>query len=97
MINTKKNTAENTEKNYEIRVTRANRIKDNTYGFSMVVNGVTIYSCIYKEGKKDDGTEWSFVNLPQSKSGDKYYDLVWFPRTKETTELIANQIASLIG
>ena len=63
------------------------------------VNGVKIYSCIFKEVTvKKDGQKYKkgdkcyVLSLPSEKSGDKYYDRVWFPVSNETMDTIIEQI-----
>lgn len=60
-----------------IEVTRAKELKDkDVIMFDMVVNGVTIYGCSYKELQKHDGSG-SFIKIgfPSRKGADdKYYN-----------------------
>lgn len=61
------------EVTYDIEVTRAKEIK-GSYAFDMTVNGIKIYGCWIKEGKKGN-----FISFPSYKgSDDKYYSHVWF-------------------
>lgn len=80
---------------YEVSVTRAKNLsKDGktTIAFDMEVNGIKIYSCIYREGIKD-GKEWKLIDFPSVKGKDgKYYNMVWFPVSKELVEIVAKAI-----
>lgn len=98
-----KKTNKDAEKHeYEVKVLRAKELKasgkvSTNVGFDMEVNGIKIYGCYYKEGKKDDGKQWSLITLPQTKANDgEYYSIVWFPINKELTEEIVDQIGKLL-
>lgn len=69
----------------------------------IVANGVKIKSCMLKEGTvKEDGKVHKkgdkvyFLNFPSEKVGDKYYNICWFPTSKELIEDICNQTKSLL-
>lgn len=83
---------------YNVEVTKARAIKTGTYAFDMVVNGITVHDCFYKEGiSEKTGKEYNIVSTPTYKGKDgKYYNIVWFPISKELTENIAQQISKLI-
>lgn len=84
----------------EIKVLKCRSINDTTYAIDIEVNGIKIYGCFYREGVKD-GREWSLVSLPQTKGKDstgatKYYDIVWFPISKDMVKDVAKQIETMI-
>lgn len=94
MIN-RENT-ETTKTMYDVEVTRAKDItqagKATTIAFDMIVNGVKVYGCTYREGVKN-GKEWRLVDFPSVKGRDgEYYNRVWFPVSNELCEAIAKAI-----
>lgn len=69
---------------------------DTSIGFSMKVNGITIYNCIYNAGTSEKG-EWDAINFPQTKGkDDKYYNEVWFPINKDLKGEIVKQLEALV-
>jgi hypothetical protein len=69
----------------------------------IVANGVKIKSCMLKEATvKEDGKVHKkgdkvyFLNFPSEKVGDKYYNICWFPTSKELIVDICNQTKSLL-
>lgn len=108
MAFTKKNTPKETSAqkiDYDIRVTGCRATKnDSILMVDLNVNGVTIKSCILKEIIcKNDGTTHKkgdvcyVLNFPSVKSGDKYYNQVWFPLSNENIQDILTQAQSLLG
>ena len=99
MIEAKK-TEEKTENKtsaYDVKVTRAAQYKENTFAFDMVVNGISVYGCWFKQGKNKAGKDYTFVDFPSRKGNDgKYYNHVWFPITEDLTAQIESQIAALL-
>ena len=88
----KGSTKKETANNYDVKVTRAKEFENGSVAFDMVVNGVTIYGCWYREGEKD-GKEYEIINFPSQKGkDDKYYNIAWF---KIEDELKADIIAQL--
>lgn len=84
----------------EIKVLKVRPVNDTTYAIDIEVNGIKIYGCFYREGVKD-GKEWSLISLPSTKGQDKdgntkYYDIVWFPISKEMVQDVAKQIESML-
>ena len=85
---------------YEVNVLNVRKTKnDAILMLDIDVNGVKIYSCIFKEVTvKKDGQKYKkgdkcyVLSLPSEKSGDKYYDRVWFPVSNETMDTIIEQI-----
>lgn len=100
-IKGKKKKEEVKEQALEIKVTRAKDFsKDGktTIAFDMVVNGVTIYGCFYREGTKKDGSEYAMVAFPSRKDdkSDKYYNHVYVKLSDDDVENIASQIEDFI-
>lgn len=100
----KANTAEKKENtkekvNYTVEVTRAHDVSQDGKTrilFDAKVNGVAVSGMSYLEGVKD-GKEWSMVRFPQTKAKNgKYYNVVWFPASKELVENVAKQIESML-
>lgn len=88
-------------KQLEITVERAKDFSDDektSIAIDLVVNGVTIYNCWYREGKKEDGTEYSMLAFPSRKDDKtgKYYNHAYVKLSKEDVENIAEQIEQLI-
>lgn len=89
---------------YEVKVEAARLTKNpSIIMIDIVVNGVKIKSCMLKEATvKEDGKVHKkgdkvyFLNFPSEKVGDKYFNLCWFPTSKELIEDICNQIKSLL-
>lgn len=81
------------EKTFEVKVTRVKEFKTGDIGFDMIVNGVTIYGCVYKESKRGN-----FVSFPSRKndSDGKYYNHVYFNIDNVLLENIEAQISSLL-
>ena len=86
-----------------IKVTRAKDFTKEgadgcTIAFDMKVNGVTIYSCFYREGTKKDGDSYSMVSFParQDEKTKKYYNHAYVKLSDEQVEDIAKQIENLL-
>lgn len=83
--------------NYEVKVTRAKEIEEGTVVFDMVVNGVTIYGCWYREGTSKKGVPYQLISFPSQKSGDgKYYNHVWFKIEDGLKSEIIDQLKELV-
>lgn len=68
-----------------------------TIAFDMVVNGVSIYNCWYREGKKKNGEDYSMVSFPARKGdGDKYYNYAYVKLSDEDIDNISKQIEALL-
>lgn len=88
------------KRTYEVNVLNVRKTKnDAILMLDIDVNGVKIYSCIFKEVTvKKDGQKYKkgdkcyVLSLPSEKSGDKYYERVWFPVSNETMDTIIEQI-----
>ena len=89
-------------KQLEITVKRADDFSDDektSIAIDLEVNGVTIYNCWYREGKKKDGTDYSMVAFPSRedpKNKGKYYNHAYVKLSEDDVENIANQIEQLI-
>ena len=85
-----------TVNNYDVKVTRAKEVKDGIVAFDMVVNGVTIYGCWYREGEKD-GKEYQMISFPSQKGkDDKYYNYCWFNIDDDLKSDIIAQLQKLV-
>lgn len=82
--------------NYEVKVFGSVRtISEGAYSFNIEVNGIKIYSMVYREGVKD-GKEWSLISFPSRKGNDgKYYSHCYFTITDEVKDSIVKQITEL--
>lgn len=82
---------------YAVKVERVKAVKENVFAFDMVVNGVTIYGCWYRQGVKD-GKEWSLISFPSRKAENgKYYNYCQFPISSTLKSEIEKQMESLLG
>lgn len=84
---------------YSVKVLRVKAMpkSDHTFAFDMVVNGITIFGCFYREGVKD-GKEWSLISFPSRKADNgKYYNYVQFPISETLKGEIVKQMESLLG
>lgn len=103
MFDSEKKETEKT--NYNIKVNAVRQTKnDSVLMCDITVNGVKIYSCTFKEvtvknggSKYKKGDKCYFLGMPHVKSGDKYYECVWFPTSNEIIETVKEQIKSLLG
>lgn len=95
-----KKSADNTaaEKiNYIVEVTRAKEIKEGRVVFDAKVNGISISGLSYQEYKTKDGAEGSLISMPSQKGKDgNYYNICWFPVSKELKENIVAQLENLL-
>lgn len=83
--------------NYDVKVTRAKEVKEGIVAFDMVVNGVTIYGCWYREGKDKKGEEYRMISFPSHKGADdKYYNYTWFKIEDDVKEDIIAQLQKLV-
>lgn len=88
-----------TKTNYDCKVTRAKEVNEGTVVFDMVVNGVTIYGCWYREGtSKKDGKEYQMISFPSQKSDkdDKYYNHCWFKIEDSVKDDIIAQLQKMV-
>lgn len=91
-----KKKAEEPKTNFDVEVKKIKQLESGDIAFDMVANGITIYSCFYKEGEKD-GKEYAFVSFPSRKGTDgKYYSHVYFKIDDDLLKDIQSQIESLL-
>lgn len=99
--NTKKAEETKEVKQLEITVKRAKDFSDDektSIAVDLEVNGVTIYNCWYREGKKKDGSDYALIAFPSRKDEktDKYYNHAYVKFSDEDIEEIAKQIEQFI-
>lgn len=84
--------------NYDVKVTRAKEIDEKTVVFDMIVNGVTIYGCWYREGTSaKTGKDYQMISFPSQKSNDgKYYNHCWFKIDDENQANIIDQLQKMV-
>lgn len=76
---------------YTVEVTRAKEFK-GSYAFDMTVNGIKIYGCWLKEGKKGN-----FISFPSYQGSDKkWYSHVYFEISDELEAEIEKQIEAAL-
>lgn len=84
---------------YDVKVTRAKEIKEGEVVFDMVVNGVTIYGCWYREGvSKKTNEEYQIISFPSHKDEktDKYYNHTWFKIEGDVKKSIIEQLQKMV-
>lgn len=92
-----KGSTKNEANTYDVRVTRAKETKEGQVVFDMVVNGVTIYSCWYREGKEKNGKDYTMISFPSQKADNgKYYNHCWFKIEDDLKEEIIAQLQKLV-
>lgn len=104
MFNSKEKKADSKKVSYAVTVEAARATKnDSIVMIDLDVNGVKIKSCMLKEVTvKEDGEKYKkgdtcfILNFPSEKSGDKYYNRVWFPVSNEILNSIVNQVSSML-
>lgn len=97
MFNSEK---KNEKTKYDVTVDNVRKTKnDAILMVDLTVNGIKIYSCIFKEVTvKKDGKKYKagdtcyMLSLPSEKVGDKYFDRVWFPISNDTLDSVTKQI-----
>lgn len=93
----KGSTKEKNTQTYDVKVTRAKEIKEGSVVFDMVVNGITIYSCWYREGKDKNGKDYTMVSFPsQQADNGKYYNHCWFKIEDDVKNNIIEQLQKLV-
>lgn len=97
----KKNSKKKTEEREFIKVDSHEvldvRVIDTKNGdmvlFTLVINGVKIYSCRVATGKNGD-----FISMPQTKGGNgQYYNVVYAPLSEEDTKAILDEVQTAIN
>lgn len=99
--NSKKEAETKEVKQLEITVKRAKDFSDDektSIACDLEVNGVMIYNCWYREGKKKDGSDYAMIAFPSRKDEktDKYYNHAYVKLSDDDVENIAKQIEQLI-
>ena len=105
MAFTKKNDGANAPEaaktDYKVTVLSAKVINEKRVLFSANVNGIKIDGFALVEYTNQQQETNYLVQFPSRKGNingeDKYFNVVWFPISKELRESIVNQIFSLIG
>lgn len=81
---------------YDVKVTRAKEIKDGQVVFDMIVNGINIYSCWYREGESK-GKPYTMISFPSQKADNgKYYNHCWFKIEDDLKDEIIAQLQKLV-
>ena len=81
---------------YDVKVTRAKEIKEGQVVFDMVVNGITIYGCWYREGNKN-GQDYTMISFPSQKAENgNYYNHCWFKIEDDVKANIIEQLQKLV-
>lgn len=82
---------------YDVKVTRAKELNEGQVVFDMVVNGVNIYSCWYREGKDKKGNDYTMISFPSQKADNgKYYNHCWFKIEDDLKNEIIAQLQKLV-
>lgn len=81
--------------NYVVTVTSVKKLEKG-YGFTLIVNGVTIYQMRAYEYKTTEGKEGVTINFPSYKYNNngetQFVNYVFFPLSHEIRELIISQL-----
>ena len=81
----------------EAKVIRAYEFENGNVSFNMEVNGITIYNCMYLEGKTKTGEDYEMIAFPQTKDKDgKYWNNVYFEISEELKADIIKQLEALV-
>ena len=87
----------NATSNYDVKVTRAKEFKEGQVTFDMVVNGVSIYGCWYREGTDKQGNDYQMISFPSHQGKDeKYYNYAWFKIEDDIKSNIIEQLQKLV-
>lgn len=86
------NSDEKKRTNYDVSVTSVKKLNKG-YGFTLNVNGVSIYQMRAYEYKNSQGEEKVSINFPSYKMGDDFVNYVFFPMDSETRAKIVSEIA----
>lgn len=102
MIGTKKNETTTSTSKYDVKVTKAHYIaqesNNEVISFDITVNGISIYGMIYRAGISKKSKEYEMISFPARKGTDgKYYNHCWFPIGPELMESLKNQIGGIIN
>ena len=77
--------------NYEVSVTSVKKLEKG-YGFTLTVNGVTIYQMRAYEYKNSEGKEGVSINFPSYKLNGEFVNYVFFPMWHDIRKTIISQI-----
>ena len=77
--------------NYEVSVTSVKKLEKG-YGFTLTVNGVTIYQMRAYEYTNKEGNEGVSINFPFYKLKYKFVNYVFFPMSHEIRKTIISQL-----
>lgn len=78
-------------------IDRAIEFKNGNVGFDMTVNGIKLYGLVYMEGKKKDGSEYSFISFPSRKDEqENYWNHFWMPISKEWQDEIVAKLEEMV-
>ena len=86
-------------KEYNVKVLKVRQFEseNTTIAFDMEVNGITIYSCWYREYINKNGELAEMIDFPSQKAKDgKYYHHCYFKISDELKKEIIDQIGSLL-
>lgn len=96
----KKNKEQENMQALDIKVTRAkdfSKDKNTSITFDVVINGVTIYGCWYREGTNKNKEEYAMVSFPSHEGKDgKYYSHAYVKLSNADVQNIAEQIEKLL-
>lgn len=96
----KKNKEQENKQALDIKVTRAkdfSKDKTTSITFDVVINGVTIYGCWYREGINKNMEEYAMVSFPSHEGKDgKYYSHAYVKLSDDDVQNIAEQIEKLL-
>ena len=93
----KGSTKETKTQNYNVKVTRAKELKEGQVVFDMIVNGITIYGCWYREGTTKKGEPYEMISFPSHKGdNEKYYNHCWFKIEDDVKSDIIDQLQKLV-
>ena len=96
----KKNKEQENKQALDIKVTRAkdfSKDKTTSITFDVVINGVTIYGCWYREGINKNKEEYAMVSFPSHEGKDgKYYSHAYVKLSDDDVQNIAEQIEKLL-
>ena len=82
---------------YDVKVTRAKEFDGGAVTFDMIVNGVQLYGCWYREGQDKNGKDYEMISFPSQKGKDgKYYNHCWFKVDDDTKADIIDQLQKLV-
>ena len=85
---------------HEIEVTRAKDMSGDTgvsIAFDMIINGITVYGCFWREGTDKNGKDYEMVAFPSHKGKDgKYYHYAYVMLSDADKENIQKGIESVI-